>query len=136
MTRTLFVPGVLVETLLTEAVPEEWTVAAELGVDSVDKTPYVTYDVASEGEASNGPGLYEVSLTVNLYDLPATLIDNCKALDLIIQSWALGAGTVTGVGVIHQVEDISLLSPARSSAMLAKHKRQATGIYNLFITNH
>jgi hypothetical protein len=136
VTRTFFVPAVLVDTLLTEAVPDTWTVAAELGVDAVDKTPYVTYDVASDGEAGNGPGLYEVSLTINLYDEPANLIANCGILDVIVQSWALGAGAVTGVGVIHQVEDISLLSPARSSAMLAKHMRQATGIYTLFITNH
>lgn len=136
MTRTLLAATKLVDELLTAGVPLGWSVAAELGVDSIDKTQYVTHDVSSDGEANNGPGLYEVTLTVNLYDKAATLLASCDTLDAVIQGWTLGGGVIPGVGVIHSVDDISLLTPARGSAMLGKGIRQATGIYALTITNH
>jgi hypothetical protein len=114
--------------------------AAELDVDSFDDLPLVTFVTTAGDQNANGPGLWSVSLTVNVFaDGQDAAWAVCKTVYGVIHAWATpGGGVLAGLpelGHISRVEDVSKFSRTATVDLGGKNITQYAGLFTLSIRN-
>lgn len=127
----------LVFALLSRDLDDSVTVAAELDVDSIDTLPFVTFLSAGGEQGSNGPGLWSVQLTVNVFGDGSTAAwETCRAVYRAIHAWAKpGASSLPNLGHVSRVTDLSKFARVAAVAMQGKQITQYVGTFTLMIRN-
>lgn len=131
-------PELLVFTLLEAGKPDGWTIEPETDSESLDDLPLLTFNIIGDGQSSNGPGLYTVTLDLSVF---TEGIDAAKAgagvfYDLVHQ-WDENPITsiVDGVGWVQSVDDISLFSRMGTPEVTGHNVSQYAGSFALALRN-
>lgn len=111
---------------LTAALPDVW-VSSEL--DPRIEYPAVVYALSGDGQTGNGPGIWRVTLEVNVLVTPAQYRIVQRVYDEV-KSWP---GTRSPSGHVTRVEDGSLLSRTGSTPVAEKTINQYTGTFDLIV---
>lgn len=123
----------LFQTLLTRLAIPGATVEADLDVDSFDEVPFITHQ-SIIAQDNNGPGLWTVTLSVNLFIGPENPFPTVASLYAGIWSWNLPLeGVVDGVGSVSEVIDGSAFSRLGAAQMLNKVVTQYVGSFELAV---
>lgn len=123
----------LFQALLTEAAPAGADVASDLDIDSFSLIPFVTHGSVI-AQDRNGPGLWSVTLTVNVFLEPTGAHDVVADLYHAIHAWGEDpdVGIVPGVGAIEEVEDANAFTAVSGEVqMLNKVVRQYQAIFTI-----
>lgn len=130
----------LVYTLLKRDVESriaEVLVLADLDVDSIENLPVVTYALSGGGQESNGRGLWEYTLSLNMFAEDNDAFDVAKAVYEAVWSWdEPGVAVLPGIGSVNAVADVSAPSRLVSGVqMIGKHVTQYTAAFALTLHN-
>lgn len=127
-------PEQLLFTLLKAGAPAGTKVAPESDSESLGQLPLWTFNIIGDGQTSNGPGLYEITLDISVF---AEGIDTAKAgakaaYDLV-WSWADDplSAIVPDVGWVSDVADISLFSRMGTPEITGRNVSQYAGSFAL-----
>lgn len=138
MTNRLLDAGLLFQTLLDAAKPEGSTVAADLDVESFDAVPFITHSWTI-AQDRNGPGLWSVMLTINLFLETTGAFDTVAGLYEAIHAWGEDpdAAIVPGVGAVESVEDSSAIQPVSGEVLMnTKAVRHYQGTFEITARVH
>lgn len=124
----------LFQALLTEGLPDDYEVAADLDVDSIDFIPFITHR-SFTNQTGNADGLWSVTLSVRLFTEAASAFDSAATLYDVIHAWAESptAGILPGIGGIEQVEDSSALARVVTTSMMNKFVTQYDGTFQILV---
>lgn len=105
----------------------------ETDSDSPGALPLVQYDLSGSGATGNGPGLYQVTLDLNVF---AYGRDEARRIALAlyarVHSWEQpGQGIVPGLGWVQTVADISYPSSVGTPDMTAHNLVQYAGSWSI-----
>lgn len=127
----------IIFTLLKRDLPDSVTIAAELDVDSIDHLPFVTFSVRGGDQVGNGPGLWNVPVTFRVFaEGQDSTWELCRDLFTIVHEWATpGASTLTGLGHVSAVDDVSKFSRDATVDIQGKNVTQYSGSFDLLIRN-
>jgi len=128
----------LFQTLILEIAPPGAYVAADLDVDSYAEMPFITHFSTAVQDA-NANGLWTVTLTVSLFDEPATAFARVQQLYKGIWGWDDPTkGIVPNIGAVERIEqELSAFSRVGGEAQMEnKTAIQYTGSWQLTARNH
>lgn len=124
--------------LLNAGKPDGSTVRPETDLDSISELPLCLFRVGGDGQTSNGPGIWTVSLDLAVI---AGSIDAAKpvvaAFYDLVWSWATDpdSAIVDNVGWVAEVSDISLFSLAPQPDVNVRDAAQYDGAFSLELRN-
>ena len=130
--------ALLFQRLLDESKPEGSTVAGDLDMDSFDEIPFITHSTLIQ-QAGNGPGVWNVTLTVNLFLDPAGAFPVVAAVYRAIHAWGEDpdAGVVADLAGIEEVEDLNAFVPVSGEVVMNnKVCRHYQGTFNIVARAH
>lgn len=125
-------------TLLEAGKPAGATVQPERDLDSIEHFPLVMFNVYGNGQTSNGPGIWNVTLDLTVI---GGSIDEAKATAAafydLVWSWDADPLTaaVDGAGWVQSVSDVSYFSRAAGSAVNVRGASQYDGSFDLELRN-
>lgn len=128
----------LVYELLDAGKPEGSTVQPERDLESIENLPLVMFNVYGNGQTSNGPGIWFVTLDLTVV---GESIDQAKAVASaiydLVWSWLSDPlnAVVPDVGWVASVSDISYFSRAAGSAVNVRGASQYDGSFDLELRN-
>lgn len=128
----------LFNTLVREITPAHAEVIGELGLDTFADLPVVMH-YSTATQEGNAPGLWTVTLTLNVFDDPATAWDLVAAVYSGVYTWQDPAkGIVPGAGAIESLDqEISAFSRIGGEAQMEnKTAIQYTGSWQFTARNH
>lgn len=112
-------------------------VVADLDVDSIENLPTVTYSLSGGSQDSNGRGLWEFTLSLNIFAEDADAFDVAAAVYAAVWSWdEPGVAVLPDLGSVNAVEDVS--APGRLVSgiqMIGKHVTQYVAVFALTLHN-
>jgi hypothetical protein len=129
----------LFQTLMEEITPERATVAGDLDIGSFAELPFVTH-YSTAAQDGNGRGLWTVTLSVSIFDEPATALELVDEVYTGIQGWSdlPTAGVVPGVGGVEDIlNEISAFSRVGGEAQMEnKTAIQYSGSWQLAVKKY
>jgi hypothetical protein len=131
--------GTLFQKLLTRDLPAEtYEVANDLDVDAFDLIPFVTHS-ALIAQSADGGGLYDVTLTINLFLEPLGAHAHASAVYAVVRGWNRDPELtiVPDVGAIEEVEDLNAIAPVSGEVLMNnKVVRHYQGTFNITARVH
>lgn len=135
MTAALIDDERLVFQLLRRDLPPGVMVAAELDVEAWDELPFVTFITAGDS-SGNGPGLWECSLTLNIFGEGEAAFALAQEVYQAVHSWDMpGVAVLPGIGSVEAVADVSKPSRTASVSIGGKNTTQYSAIFRLALRN-
>ena len=128
----------LFQTLVREITPAPAEVAGDLSVNSFELLPFVMHSSVATQDG-NANGLWTVTLTLNVFDEPATAWDLVQTVYAGVWGWEDPTkGIVPGVGAIESLDqEISAFSRIGGEAQMEnKTAIQYTGSWQFTARNH
>lgn len=130
-------PDLLIYLLLDRAAPTGTRITPETDTEVLGELPLWQYHLIGDGQVSNGPGLYTVTLDLSVFaeGLDAARAQARVAYD-IVHAWENPAvSIVPDVGWVSSVDDVSLFSLQGTPEITGRQVSQYAGSFDLALRN-